>query len=116
YYPLGTKFRIKGMPYTYVVDDYGSALTGTGTVDLYKPNHRVMKAWGLRKVELSVVEWGSMKRSAEVLSKRTRYHHCRQMLSNILRIQPSLRKYVQLDAEPDLTELAMAGLPRKQIR
>ncbi len=116
YYPLGTKFRIKGMPYTYVVDDYGSALTGTGTVDLYKPSHRVMKAWGLRKVELSVVEWGSMKRSAEVLSKRTRYHHCRQMLSNILRIQPSLRKYVQLDAEPDLTELAMAGLPRKQIR
>jgi 3D (Asp-Asp-Asp) domain-containing protein len=37
FYPVGTTFRIKGLPYLYVVDDYGSALAGTGTVDLYKP-------------------------------------------------------------------------------
>ena len=30
FYPVGTTFRIKGLPYLYVVDDYGSALTGTG--------------------------------------------------------------------------------------
>ena len=26
FYPVGTTFRIKGLPYLYVVDDYGSAL------------------------------------------------------------------------------------------
>ena len=36
-YPLGTTFRIKGQPYLYVVDDYGSALVGTGTIDIYQP-------------------------------------------------------------------------------
>lgn len=112
YYPLGTKFRIKGMPHTYIVDDYGSALTGTATVDLYKPSHEVMNAWGLRKVELTVVEWGSMKRSAELLSKRTRHHHCRQMLSNILRLQPELRQYVQLDEQPTLSDMVLAGIQR----
>jgi 3D (Asp-Asp-Asp) domain-containing protein len=39
FYPVGTVFRIKGLPYLYVVDDYGSALTGTGTVDIYKPSN-----------------------------------------------------------------------------
>ena len=96
YYPLGTKFRIKGMPYLYVVDDYGSALTGTATVDLYKPSKKVMNQWGLRTVELEVVEWGCMKRSVELLSKRTRHRHCRQMLHNILRLQPELRRYAML--------------------
>jgi len=112
YYPLGTTFRIKGMPGLYVIDDYGSALTGTGTIDLYKPSREVMNAWGLRKVEVQVVQWGSMRRSAEVLSKRTRYRHCRQMLANIMRIQPALRSYAQLEPAPSLTELALADARR----
>ena len=37
-YPVGTKFKIKGLPYTYIVDDYGSALVGTNTIDIYHPN------------------------------------------------------------------------------
>lgn len=45
-YPLGTTFRIKGQPYLYVVDDYGSALVGTGTIDIYQPNKKLMKEWG----------------------------------------------------------------------
>lgn len=110
YYPLGTTFRIKGMPALYVVDDYGSALTGTGTVDLYKPNHKLMNRWGLRQVELEVVEWGSMRRSVELLSKRTRHRHCRRMLHNILRLQPALRKYAKLEDPPTLTELVLADV------
>lgn len=113
YYPLGTKFRIKGMPCTYVIDDYGSALTGTATIDLYKPSKEIMNQWGLRQVEVQIIQWGSMRRSAEVLSKRTRYAHCRQMLANIIRIQPALRHYAMLDEErekPTLAELALADL------
>jgi 3D (Asp-Asp-Asp) domain-containing protein len=84
-YPIGTVFKVKGQPYLYVVDDYGSALTGTQTVDLYMPNHVYMQAWGKRNVELSVVRWGSFERSAELLSKRMGYSHCRQMHAAISR-------------------------------
>lgn len=96
FYPVGTTFRIKGMPYLYVVDDYGSALLGTGTVDIYKPSKTVMNQWGRRTVELTVVQWGSFTRSAELLSKRTHHDHCRKMLVNIVRQQPSLSRVAKL--------------------
>lgn len=84
-YPVGTTFRIKGLPYLYVVDDYGSALTGTATIDLYTPTKDHMNAWGRRNVEIAIVRWGSYARSAEILSKRTGYAHCRQMYVSIQR-------------------------------
>lgn len=90
FYPVGTTFRIKGLPYLYVVDDYGSALTGTGTIDLYKPTKDIMNVWGRRNVELTVVRWGSFVRSAEVLKQRDKFGHCRQMLANIIRQEPRL--------------------------
>jgi 3D (Asp-Asp-Asp) domain-containing protein len=90
FYPVGTTFRITGLPYLYVVDDYGSALTGTGTVDIYKPTKEVMNQWGRRNVELTIVQWGSFTRSAEILSQRTKYNHCREMLANIVRQRPDL--------------------------
>ncbi|MCP5532517.1 MAG: 3D domain-containing protein [Akkermansiaceae bacterium] len=90
FYPVGTTFRIKGMPYLYVVDDYGSALTGTGTIDIYKPTKDVMNLWGRRTVEVNIVQWGSFTRSAELLSQRQKFSHCRQMLSNIIRQKPEL--------------------------
>ena len=90
FYPVGTTFRISGMPYLYVVDDYGSALAGTATVDLYKPSKAVMNQWGRRNVEITVVRWGSFERSATVLSQRTHHTHCRRMLANIIRQRPDL--------------------------
>lgn len=84
-YPLGTTFRIKGLPHLYVIDDYGSALTGTGTVDLYKPSQGHMNAWGLRNVEIAVVRWGSYERSAKILADRLKHPHCRQMHAAIHR-------------------------------
>ena len=49
-FPLGTVFKIEGEPYLYQVDDYGSALVGTKTIDLYKPNSDGIKQWGARNV------------------------------------------------------------------
>jgi len=92
FYPVGTTFRIKGLPYLYVVDDYGSALTGTGTIDIYKPSKEIMNLWGRRNVEINIVQWGSFARSAELLSQRTKYDHCRRMLANIIRQRPDLRR------------------------
>ncbi len=93
FYPVGTVFRVKGMKQLYVVDDYGSALTGTGTIDMYQPSKDLMGQWGRRNIEISVVQWGSFSRSAEILSKRTSYTHCRQMLANITRQRPDLSKF-----------------------
>ncbi len=93
FYPVGTVFRIKGMSQLFVVDDYGSALTGTGTIDIYKPCKDYMNQWGRRNVEISVVQWGSFTRSAEILKGRTKYSHCAQMLANINRQRPDLAKF-----------------------
>lgn len=78
-YPLGTRFRIKGEPYVYVVDDYGSALVGTGTIDIYQPTRALMRQWGRRVVEIQIISWGSSKLSMEKLAGRTGYRHCAKM-------------------------------------
>lgn len=96
FYPVGTTFRIKGLPHLYVVDDYGSALAGTGTIDIYKPSKAVMNQWGRRNVEVTIVQWGSFTRSAEILSQRTKHSHCKQMLANIVRQRPDLRTVAKL--------------------
>lgn len=84
-YPLGTKFRVKGQPHIYVVEDYGSALAGTNTVDIYKPSLDYMKRWGTRLTEITVVEWGSYERSAHILKGRIHYDHCREMYYGCMR-------------------------------
>ncbi len=84
-YPVGTKFRIKGLPYLYVVDDYGSALTGTNTIDIFHPSLKGMNKWGTRPVEIDVVQWGSWERTLNLLKGRTRYWHCRDMYTASLR-------------------------------
>ncbi|MCU0781899.1 MAG: 3D domain-containing protein [Akkermansiaceae bacterium] len=95
FYPVGTVFRISGLPYLYVIDDYGSALTVSGTIDIYKPSKALMKEWGRREVEIHVVRWGSFERSAEILATRTRYDHCRRMLANIVRQMPETARFVK---------------------
>lgn len=82
-YPLGTKFKIKGEPYTYVVDDYGSALVGTATIDIYQPTRALMNKWARRLVEIEVIEWGSSARSMEVLAARRKAGHCGRMYASL---------------------------------
>lgn len=90
-YPLGTRFKIKGQPYIYVVDDYGSALVDTGTIDIYQPSHELMHKWGRRIVEIQVIQWGSAELSMQKLSDRKGYSHCRKMYAS-LEQQQSHRK------------------------
>ena len=78
-YPLGTLFKVKGQPYTYVVDDYGSGLVGTNTVDIFKPSLSSMRHWGTRHTEITVIQWGSYERSLKMLQGRRRYNHCNHM-------------------------------------
>lgn len=82
-YPLGTRFKIKGEPYIYVVDDYGSALVGTGTIDIYQPTKALMRQWGRRIVEIQIIQWGSSRLSMEKLADRTRFKHCAKMQASL---------------------------------
>jgi len=78
-YPVGTKFKIKGLPHTYMVDDYGSALAGTNTIDIYHPNLSLMHTWGTRQAEITVIQWGSWERTLAILKGRKAYPHTRKM-------------------------------------
>ena len=69
-YPVGTVFQIEGQPYIYEVDDYGSALVGTNTIDLYQPDKNKMDDWGSRKVNIRVVKWGSFRKSLHIMANR----------------------------------------------
>jgi 3D (Asp-Asp-Asp) domain-containing protein len=69
-FPVGTVFKIEGDPHVYEVDDYGSALVGTNTIDLYKPTKSAMKDWGARKVNIEVIRWGSFSKSLAIMRDR----------------------------------------------
>ena len=84
-FPVGTLFRITGQPYTYRIDDYGSALVGTRTIDIYQPTKAGIKAWGARTVEIEILKWGSYSRSREVMAQRSAHPHVRAMLTSINR-------------------------------
>jgi 3D (Asp-Asp-Asp) domain-containing protein len=45
-FPLGTRFRIADTNEEYIIDDYGTALVGTETIDLYKSSRLDMKPLG----------------------------------------------------------------------
>ena len=83
HFPIGTKFRIVESDTTYVVDDYGPALVGTDTIDLYVPSRRTMDQWGARRVKIEVLEKGSYKKSLEVLRPRQRSWYAKEMVKNI---------------------------------
>jgi 3D (Asp-Asp-Asp) domain-containing protein len=83
-YPVGTVFQIEGTPYVYQVDDYGSALVGTNTIDLYKPDKETMNQWGVRKVNIKVLKWGSFAQSLNIMKPRAGKHqHVRKMVQRI---------------------------------
>src|SRR5207247_4174760 len=82
-YPLGTRFRLAETNEEYVIDDYGNALIGTGTIDLYKPSRSEVKNWGVRYMDIDILQWGSDEESLKVLAPRCKHHCARQMVAAI---------------------------------
>lgn len=82
-FPLGTKFEIVQTGDVYRVDDYGSALVGKETIDLYQPTRASMHRWGVRNVDIRILEWGSPEKSLEVLLPRSHNPHVRSMISDL---------------------------------
>ena len=81
HFPLGTRFRIAETTEEYVIDDYGNALIGTDTIDLFKPTRAEMRQWGVRYVDIDILQWGSEEQSLKVLAPRCKHHCVRQMVA-----------------------------------
>lgn len=82
-FPLGTRFRVVSTREEYIIDDYGTALVGTGTIDLFKPTKLEMKSWGVRKVDIDILQWGSEERSLKVLGPRAKHECVRRMIAGL---------------------------------
>ena len=84
-WPAGTIFRIRETGELFEVDDYGWALAGTNTIDLYKPSRAAMNAWGVRRVTIENLRWGDPQRSLALLRQRSKYAHTRRMRDDLER-------------------------------
>ena len=81
--PAGTRFRIVETGEDYVIEDYGSALVGRYTIDLYKRTREEMNRWGVRYVTIEILQLGSYPVSLAVLIPRQKYSHVRQMVAGL---------------------------------
>jgi len=87
-WPVGTKFMIVATGQIYQIDDYGWALPGRNTIDLYCPSRSEMNEWGVRRVTIQILEWGDPWRSYHVLKPRSENSsnaHVRRMMTEIKR-------------------------------
>ena len=81
--PVGTRFRMCCTGRTYVIEDYGSALVGRRTIDLFCPSRGLMRQWGMRHVEIEILEWGSEAMSLRLLAPRARHRHVGVMVAQL---------------------------------
>src|SRR5438477_10396759 len=82
-FPLGTRFKIVSTREEFIIDDYGTALVGTSTIDLYKPTKLEMKRWGVRNVDIDILQWGSEEKSLKVLGPRAKHQTVRRMIAGL---------------------------------
>jgi 3D (Asp-Asp-Asp) domain-containing protein len=80
-WPAGTLFRVAETGELYQVDDYGWALAGTNTIDLYKPSRAAMNRWGVRRVTIENLRWGDPERSLRILRPRAKHAHVKRMIA-----------------------------------
>ncbi len=84
-WPAGTVFKLLETGEIYEVDDYGWALSGTNTIDLYKPTRNQMNRWGVHRVNIQILQWGDDRRSYSILAPRAKHKHVRRMIEEMRR-------------------------------
>ena len=79
-WPAGTVFRLLSTGQTYRVEDYGWALSGRNTIDLYMANQREMNSWGAREESIQILQWGDPQESLQFLRSHQNYKHIKRMV------------------------------------
>ena len=79
-WPAGTVFRLLSTGQNYRVEDYGWALSGRNTIDLYMANQHEMNNWGARDETIEVLKWGDPQESLQFLRRHQDYRHIKRMV------------------------------------
>jgi 3D (Asp-Asp-Asp) domain-containing protein len=79
-WPAGTVFRLLSTGQMYKVDDYGWALSGRNTIDLYMATPSEMNAWGARAEPIQILQWGDQDESLRFLERHQEYRHLKRMV------------------------------------
>jgi 3D (Asp-Asp-Asp) domain-containing protein len=79
-WPVGTTFRLLSTGQMYRVEDYGWALSGRNTIDLYMANQRDMNTWGARQEPIQILHWGDPQQSLQILRLHSDYKHIKRMV------------------------------------
>ena len=79
-WPAGTVFRLLSTGQNYRVEDYGWALAGRNTIDLYMANQREMNSWGARHETIEILKWGDPHESLQFLRRHQDYRHIKRMV------------------------------------
>ena len=79
-WPAGTVFRLLSTGQNYRVEDYGWALSGRNTIDLYMANQREMNNWGARGETIEILKWGDPQESLQFLRRHQDYRHIKRMV------------------------------------
>jgi 3D (Asp-Asp-Asp) domain-containing protein len=79
-WPVGTVFRLLSTGQVYKIDDYGWALAGRNTIDLYMPTRSAMNSWGAREEGIQILRWGNPNESLRLLQAHQSYRHIRRMV------------------------------------
>ena len=93
-WPAGTIFRVVSTGQLYRVEDYGWALSGRNTIDLYMATPGDMNRWGVREEMIQVVQWGDPQESLRRLASHTKYRHIKRM---VLELEGKERAAANLD-------------------
>ena len=79
-WPAGTVFHLLSTGQNYRVEDYGWALSGRNTIDLYMANQRDMNSWGTRQEPIQVLHWGDSDDSLRLLEPHQSHPHIKRMM------------------------------------
>jgi 3D (Asp-Asp-Asp) domain-containing protein len=79
-WPAGTVLRLLSTGQCYRVEDYGWALSGRNTIDLYMANQREMNSWGAREETIEILQWGDPEESLQFLRRHQDYKHIKRMV------------------------------------
>ena len=77
---MGTTFRLLSTGQVYRIEDYGWALSGRNTIDLYMASRRDMNSWGARQEPIQILQWGDPQQSLQFLQSRQNYKHIKRMV------------------------------------
>jgi 3D (Asp-Asp-Asp) domain-containing protein len=92
-WPAGTIFRVLSTGQVYRVEDYGWALAGRNTIDLYMATPNDMNSWGVRAEQIQILQWGDPQESLRLLSRHQDHRHIKRM---VLELEGNARKAAAL--------------------